>query len=91
MGYVVSARTVYTLLQDLGYSLQSNRKILEGRDHPDRDAQFKHIAQRVQQQQQAGQPTISVDAKQREPIGTFYQGGQEWRSRTGAGDSLRRL
>jgi Rhodopirellula transposase DDE domain len=79
MGYVVSARTVYTLLQDLGYSLQSNRKILEGRDHPDRDAQFKHIAQRVQQQQQAGQPTISVDAKQREPIGTFYQGGQEWR------------
>lgn len=78
-GHPVSARTVYTLLKELDYSLQSNRKTLEGKEHPDRDAQFQHIAERSKAQQQAGQPVISVDAKKRELIGEFYQDGQEWR------------
>lgn len=78
-GHAVSARTVYTLLKDLGYSLQSHRKTLEGRKHSDRDAQFQHIATRVEHQQLAGQPAISVDAKKRELIGEFYNAGQEWR------------
>ncbi len=78
-GYLLSSRTVQTLLKEMGYSLQSNRKTLEGSEHPDRDAQFKHIAQRVKTQQQAGQPVISVDAKKRELIGEFYQNGSEWR------------
>jgi transposase len=78
-GHVVSSRTVYTLLKDMGYSLQSNRKTLEGSEQPERDAQFQHIAERVKAQQQAGQPVISVDAKKRELIGDFYQNGPEWR------------
>lgn len=78
-GHRVSARTVYTLLKDLGYSLQSHRKTREGKNHPDRDAQFQHIATRVEQQQKAGQPVISVDAKKRELIGEFYNAGLEWR------------
>lgn len=78
-GHTVSARTVYTLLKELGYSLQSHRKTREGKNHPDRDAQFQHIATSVEQQQKAGQPVISVDAKKRELIGEFYNAGQEWR------------
>lgn len=78
-GHVISARTVYTLLKEMDYSLQSNRKRLEGKEHPDRDAQFQHIAERSKSQQQTGQPVISVDAKKRELIGEFYQNGQEWR------------
>lgn len=78
-GHAISARTVYTLLKEMDYSLQSNRKSLEGRNHPDRDAQFLHIAERSKTQQQAGQPVISVDAKKRELVGEFYQNGQEWR------------
>lgn len=78
-GYEISGRTVYTLLKAMDYSLQSNRKTLEGKEHPDRDAQFQHIAERTKAQQQAGQPVISVDAKKRELIGEFYQDGQEWR------------
>lgn len=78
-GHVISARTVYTLLKEMDYSLQSNRKRLEGKEHPDRDAQFQHIAERSKSQQQTRQPVISVDAKKRELIGEFYQNGQEWR------------
>ena len=58
----VSQRTVCDLLSDLDYSLQSTRKTREGAQHPDRDAQFAHIAKRVAQFQAAGQPVISVDA-----------------------------
>ncbi|HEY9628215.1 MAG TPA: ISAzo13 family transposase [Coleofasciculaceae cyanobacterium] len=78
-GYPLSSRTIQTLLKAMGYSLQSNRKTLEGSEQPDRDAQFKHIAQRAKAQQQAGQPVISVDAKKRELIGEFYQNSSEWR------------
>jgi transposase len=79
MGHQVSPRSVYNLLREQGYSLQSNRKTHEGNGHVDRDEQFQHISQRVAQQQQAGQPVISVDAKKRELIGEFYNGGNEWR------------
>lgn len=78
-GHVISSRTVYTLLKEMDYSLQSNRKTLEGKKQPDRDAQFQHIAERSKAQQQTGQPVVSVDAKKRELIGEFYQDGQEWR------------
>jgi len=79
MGHRVSPRSVYNLLRQQGYSLQSNRKTHEGNGHVDRDEQFQHISERVDQQQQAGQPVISVDAKKRELIGEFYNGGNEWR------------
>ena len=78
MGHQVSARTVCALLEQLGYSLQASRKTQEGKDHPDRNAQFQHIADQVTDFQQRHQPVISVDAKKKELIGNYKNGGQEW-------------
>lgn len=77
-GHAISQRTVHTLLVDLDYSLQANRKAVEGADHPDRDAQFQWIYQEVKRFQKAGQPVISIDAKKKELIGNYGQGGREW-------------
>lgn len=63
----------------MGYSLQANRKMLEGTNHPDRDAQFKHINATVRDRQQRGQPVISVDTKKKELVGDFKNAGAEWR------------
>jgi len=67
------------LLHDMGYSLQANRKTLEGTDHPDRDAQFAHISEAVQLQLSLGGPVISVDTKKKELVGPFRNGGKELR------------
>jgi hypothetical protein len=80
-GHPVSARTVGRLLHAAGYSLQSNRKTHEGASHPDRDAQFAHLNTQVQDFQQRGQPTISVDTKKKELIGNFRTSGREWQPR----------
>ena len=77
-GHKVSSRTVHTLLNWLGYSLQSNRKTLAGSSHQDRDAQFLYINQQVEHFQHLGQPAISVDTKKKELIGEFKNPGQEW-------------
>jgi hypothetical protein len=77
-GHQVSQRTIWTLLDQLGYSMQSNRKTREGTEHPDRDAQFHYIAEKVQQFQQSGFPVISVDTKKKELIGRFKNAGREW-------------
>ncbi len=77
-GHAISQRTVYRLLVSLGYSLQSNRKMEEGADHPDRDAQFQFINRQVKRFQRHGQPVVSVDTKKKENIGNFSQSGQEW-------------
>ena len=74
----VSPRTVGRLLNELGYSLQSNRKTLEGASHPDRNAQFEFIKASVERFQQRGQPVISVDTKKKELVGQFKNGGREW-------------
>jgi len=78
-GHQVSARTVNRLLGALDYSLQANRKTREGSAHPDRDAQFEHINERTKQLQRRGQPVVSVDAKKKEWVGAFKNGGREWR------------
>ena len=79
MGHQVSQRTVCTLLWDLRYSLQANRKTQEGKQsHPDRDKQFQHIANTVKDFQHRQQPVISVDAKKKELIGNYKNQGQEW-------------
>lgn len=75
----VSQRTVYTLLRQMGYTLQGNRQSEEGEQHPERDAQFRHIAALVKQFQAQGQPVISVDTKKKELIGAFWNKGREWR------------
>ena len=80
-GHCISQRSVWMLLDRLGYSMQSNRKTLEGSDHPDRDAQFQHIATQVKRFQERGQPVISVDTKKKELIGRYKNGGQEWQKK----------
>ena len=67
------------LLKEQGYSLQSNRKTEEGEDHPDRDAQFRHINTRVKRALAQGTPVISVDTKKKEVLGNYDNGGQQWR------------
>jgi len=62
----------------LGFSLQSTRKTLEGKQHPDRDAQFAHINQTVGAAVGAGQPAISIDTKKKELVGEFQNPGREW-------------
>ena len=80
-GHQVSRDTVGRLLDEIGYSLQANRKTLEGKDHPDRDAQFGYINRQVRAFQRAGQPVISVDAKKKELVGNFRNPGREWHRR----------
>lgn len=79
MGHKVSHSTVAVLLSDLGYSLQGNKKIIEGESHPDRNAQFEYINKKTQEYQQNGQPVISVDTKKKELVGNFKNGGREYR------------
>jgi hypothetical protein len=78
-GYAVSHQTVSELLKAMGYSLQANRKTLEGTTHPDRDAQFRHLDEAVQLQLSLDGPVISVDTKKKELIGPFRNGGKELR------------
>jgi hypothetical protein len=77
----VSHTVVAEILAEEGYSLQSVRKTREGRDHPDRDAQFAHINARVESFLTAGLPVLSVDCKKKELVGDFKNGGREWQPR----------
>jgi hypothetical protein len=78
-GHAVSHQTVAELLREMGYSLQANRKTLEGASHPDRDAHFRHIAEAVQLQLSLGEPVVSVDTKKKELVGPFKNAGRELR------------
>ena len=75
----ISHTKVAQLLHALDYSLQSNRKTEEGRDHPDRDTQFRHINAAVKRALAQGWPVISVDTKKKELLGNFANAGQQWR------------
>ena len=77
----VSHTKVSQLLHDLDYSLQSNRKTLEGADHPDRDAQFRHINSAVKKCLSQKIPVISVDTKKKELVGNYDNPGQQWRQK----------
>lgn len=78
-GHTISHVSVGALLKELGYSLQGNRKTLEGGDHPDRNAQFEYINAKVEAALSAEQPVISVDTKKKELVGQYKNGGKEWR------------
>jgi hypothetical protein len=78
-GHPVSAMTVGNLLKDNGFSLQAQAKVLEGEQHPDRDAQFRYINEQVKLQQAAGEPVISVDTKKKEMLGQLPNAGRQWR------------
>jgi hypothetical protein len=78
-GYKVCKSLVATLLSEIGYSLQSNKKTVEGNQHPDRNAQFEYINARAQEYIEAGNPVISVDTKKKENVGNYKNSGQEYR------------
>jgi transposase len=78
-GFRIGYRTVSRLLKKLGYQLHGNRKTVEGKQHPDRDAQFMYISKKTKQQLAAGDPTLSVDTKKKELIGDYKNGGRELR------------
>jgi hypothetical protein len=87
LGHPVSHHSVARLLTGpLDYSLQANAKTVEGRQHPDRDAQFRYINDQVTARIAGGQPVISVDAKKKELIGAYANRGRAWRP---AGDPYR--
>jgi hypothetical protein len=76
----VSHVKVAQILHGLDYSLQSNRKTEEGADHPDRDAQFRHINVTVKKCLRQGVPVISVDTKKKELVGNYVNAGRQWRT-----------
>ena len=78
-GFVVSSTKVGALLRFRGYSLQANRKTLEGKQHPDRNAQFEYIARRVKARQRCREPAVSVDTKKKETLGTLKNAGKTYR------------
>jgi len=78
MGHKIGKSAVAGILRKMGYSLQGNRKTLEGSSHEDRDAQFQHISSSALKFFKDGQPVISVDAKKKELIGRFKNGGREY-------------
>ena len=75
-----SMKMVSRILKELGYSLQANRKRLEGAQHPDRNAQFEHINETLRRQLEADEPAISVDTKKKEMVGPYKNGGRELRA-----------
>ena len=77
-GHEAAPRTVARLLKETGYSLQGNTKTIEGKQHPDRDAQFRYINEQVVAFQADGDPVISVDTKKKELVGNYANGGAEW-------------
>src|SRR5438046_2843881 len=85
-GHRVSAATVCKLLHQQGFSLQANAKTIEGRQHPDRDGQFRYINAQARAFGGAGDPVISVDAKKKEQVGQYANAGRTWRP---AGDPVR--
>ena len=78
-GFEVSSTKVGSLLKAQGYSLQSNRKTIEGKQHPDRNAQFEHIARRVKARRRCGEPAISIDTKKKETLGNMKNPGKTYR------------
>ena len=78
-GFQISPSSVGRMLKQLGYSLQSNRKTREGKQHPDRNAQFEHINRRTIARQRRGEPAISVDTKKKEPLGNLKNPGKTYR------------
>lgn len=78
-GYEVSATSVRRMLVAMKYSLQGNRKTREGVQHPDRDGQFRHIAERVKARKRRGEPALSVDTKKKEVLGNLKNAGRTYR------------
>ena len=79
-GHSASSRTVAHILEEEGFSLHANRKRLEGKQHPDRDAQFRYLNEQVRRHVRRREPVVSVDTKKKELIGRYKNGGRTWRA-----------
>lgn len=77
-GYKISYPSIAEILHNNKFSLQANSKSIEGRQHPDRNAQFEFINQDTKTQIAKKEPVISVDAKKKELVGKFKNNGKEW-------------
>jgi hypothetical protein len=86
LGFSCSKDTAARLMREDGYSLQGMSRVLEGSQHEDRDAQFRHVNARITEYRAAGQPVISVDGKKKEQLGPYGRAGRSWRP---AGDPVR--
>ena len=86
LGFGCGKDAVARMLREDGYSLQGMSRVLEGRQHPDRDAQFRHVNAMIAEFTAAGDPVVSVDAKKKELIGPFARAGRSWRP---AGDPVK--
>jgi hypothetical protein len=86
LGFRVGKDAVARMLRGDGYSLQGMSRTAEGRQHPDRDAQFRHVNAMIARFAAAGDPVVSVDAKKKEQLGPFHRPGRSWRP---AGDPVR--
>ena len=80
-GFEISYMSVQRILQEKGYSLQSNKKMLSGKNHPNRDVQFRYINRTVSRFIRSHNPVISVDTKKKELVGNFKNAGQIWTSK----------
>jgi hypothetical protein len=80
-GHAIRKSALAEILHDLGFSLHVNKKSIEGKSHPDRDAQFQHINTSCKVFEQNGNPIISVDCKKKELIGNFKNNGREWQAK----------
>src|SRR6266705_911074 len=85
LGFCCGKDAVARMLREEGYSLQGMSRVLEGRQHPDRDAQFRYINAMITQFRDAGDPVVSVDAKTKEQLGPYHRDGRSWRP---AGDPV---
>jgi hypothetical protein len=85
LGFTVRKDAVARLMRAKGYSLQGMSRVREGRQHPDRDRQFRHINAMIAWFRRRGYPVISVDAKKKEQLGPFHRDGRSWRP---AGDPV---
>lgn len=83
-GYSVSRQSVARILREMEYSLQGNRKTKEGKDHPDRDKQFRFISKACKRFLAKENPVISVDTKKKELVGDYKNEGREWHKKNGA-------
>ena len=83
-GYTVSRQSVARILREMEYSLQGNRKTKEGKDHPDRDKQFRFISKSCKRFLAKENPVISVDTKKKELVGEYKNEGREWHKKNGA-------
>jgi len=81
LGFRAGKDALGRMLHEAGYSLQGMSRVTEGRQHPDRDAQFRHVNAMIAQFTAAGDPVVSVDGKKKEQLGDFHRAGSAWRPR----------